>query len=85
MGIISWLLFGALAGWVASMIFGNKESQGWIGNIVVGLVGAFIGGLIGSWLFDVDVVKWSISGFITAVAGALILLFGLRMVTGRTT
>ena len=84
MGIISWIIFGALAGWVASMLFGNKDSQGWIGNIVVGIVGAVIGGFLGNLLFDVDVVAWSIGGFIIAVAGALVLLFGLRMLTGRT-
>jgi uncharacterized membrane protein YeaQ/YmgE (transglycosylase-associated protein family) len=42
MGIVSWLIFGALAGWVASLIFGNNERQGWIGNIIVGIVGALI-------------------------------------------
>lgn len=78
MGLISWLLFGALAGWVASMIYGNEGRQGWLGNIVVGLVGAVIGGFIGNLLFDVDVTKWSIGGFITAVVGALIFLFALR-------
>ncbi len=78
MGLISWLIFGALAGWVASMLYGNKDSQGWIGNIAVGLVGAVIGGFIGNLLFDVDMTKWSIGGFATAVVGAVIFLFVLR-------
>ena len=45
-GIISWIVFGALAGWVASMIAGDDARQGWLGNIIVGIIGAFIGGLI---------------------------------------
>ena len=45
-GIISWIVFGALAGWVASMIAGDNARQGWLGNIIVGIIGAFIGGLI---------------------------------------
>jgi uncharacterized membrane protein YeaQ/YmgE (transglycosylase-associated protein family) len=39
-GIISWIVFGALAGWVASMIAGDNARQGWLGNIIVGIIGA---------------------------------------------
>jgi uncharacterized membrane protein YeaQ/YmgE (transglycosylase-associated protein family) len=60
------------------MIFGNEGRQGWVGNIIVGLVGAVIGGFLGNLLFDVDVIKWSIEGFLVSVAGALILLFAMR-------
>ena len=84
MGIIAWIVFGALAGWVASMIFGNKDSQGWIGNIVVGIVGAIIGGFLGSLIFGVGVSGFNLSSFLIAVVGALILLWGMRMVMGRT-
>lgn len=78
MGLISWLIFGAVAGWAASMIYGNKQSQGWIGNIVVGLVGSVIGGFIGNLMFDVDTTKWSIGGFVSAILGAVLFLFILR-------
>ena len=76
MGLIAWLVFGAIAGWVASMIAGTNERQGCLLNIIVGVVGAFIGGFLYSLLtgrqlnFDFD-----ITSFIVAVAGAVILLF----------
>lgn len=83
MGLVTWLIFGALAGWVASLLFGNNDRQGWIGNIVIGIVGAIIGGFIGNLIFDHGVSGFNISSFAIAVVGALILLFGMRMVTGR--
>lgn len=83
MGIVSWLIFGALAGWVASLIFGNNERQGWIGNIVVGIVGAMIGGFIGNALFGDGVSGFDIGSFFIAVVGAIILLFGMKLVTGK--
>ena len=44
MGIILWIIFGALAGWIASKIVGTDAQQGWILNIVMGIVGAIVGG-----------------------------------------
>ena len=84
MGIISWLIFGALAGWVASMIAGTNERQGWLENIIVGIVGALIGGFIWAFLFADEVnFGWNIGSFIVAVIGALVLLFILRLVRSR--
>jgi uncharacterized membrane protein YeaQ/YmgE (transglycosylase-associated protein family) len=84
-GIISWIVFGALAGWVASMISGDNARQGWLGNIIVGIIGAFIGGLIFGLLFGGGqfTLTWSIGSFIAAVIGAIILLFILRAIQGR--
>jgi uncharacterized membrane protein YeaQ/YmgE (transglycosylase-associated protein family) len=79
-GIISWIVFGALAGWVASMIAGDNARQGWLGNIIVGIVGALIGGIIFSFIQGGTVVLgWSIGSFVVAVIGAVILLFILRL------
>lgn len=46
MGIIAWIIIGALAGWIASKIMNTDESMGGIANIVVGIVGALIGGFV---------------------------------------
>lgn len=84
-GIISWIVFGALAGWVASMIAGDNARQGWLGNIIVGIVGAFIGGLVFGFLFGGGqfTMGWNIGSFIAAVIGAIILLAILRMFGAR--
>ena len=85
-GILSWIIFGALAGWVASMIAGDNARQGWLGNIIVGIIGAFIGGIIFGFMFGGGQFNmgWNIGSFIAAVIGALVLLFILRMFQGRT-
>lgn len=84
MGIISWLVFGAIAGWLASMIAGDNQDQGWLGNIVVGIVGAVVGGFLYSLLTgDGFEFGWSIGSFVVAVVGALVLIAGLRLIRGR--
>jgi uncharacterized membrane protein YeaQ/YmgE (transglycosylase-associated protein family) len=80
MGIIAWLIFGALAGWVASIIAGTNQRMGCFLNIVVGILGAFIGGFLYSLLTGTEfVASFDITSFLIAVAGAVILLL---IVTG---
>jgi uncharacterized membrane protein YeaQ/YmgE (transglycosylase-associated protein family) len=85
MGIIAWLIFGGLAGWIASMLAGTNERQGCLLNIVVGIVGALVGGFVMSlirggepWEFSFD-----LPSFLVAVLGAVILLGAARLITGR--
>lgn len=84
MGIIAWLIFGGLAGWIASKIMGTDAQQGLLLNIIVGIVGAFLGG----YLFAVftgrpNQFDFNIGSFIVAVIGAVILLFLVQLFTGR--
>ena len=75
MGLITWIIFGALAGWVASMIAGTNQRQGCFLNIVVGVVGAFIGGLIMEFLTGSDFsFSFNLRSFGVAVVGAVLLL-----------
>lgn len=80
MGFIIWIIIGGLAGWIAGMIM--KSSSGLFMNIIVGIVGAFIGG----WLFDVlNIAPQAgfVGSLITATVGAVVLLFGLKLIKGR--
>jgi uncharacterized membrane protein YeaQ/YmgE (transglycosylase-associated protein family) len=71
--IIAWVLFGALAGWIASMIVGNNQSMGAVGNIVVGIAGALVGGFIVG-LFGVDIDGFNFWSLLVAIGGAVLLL-----------
>jgi uncharacterized membrane protein YeaQ/YmgE (transglycosylase-associated protein family) len=83
MGIITWLIFGGLAGWIASKIMGTDAQQGILLNIIVGIVGAFIGGFIGNAIFGLGISGFNITSFLVAVVGACILLFLMSFLTGR--
>ncbi len=83
MGIISWIIFGGLAGWVASIIMGRNERMGCLANIVVGIVGAFIGGFLMSLLGRENVMQFNLGSFLVAVLGAVVLLAIVGAVTRR--
>lgn len=75
MGFLSWIIVGALAGWIASMIMKTDASMGALANIVVGVIGALIGGWVVG-LFGIDVMDGAIriESILTAILGAVILL-----------
>ncbi|MBL7575423.1 Uncharacterized membrane protein YeaQ/YmgE, transglycosylase-associated protein family [Peptoniphilus asaccharolyticus DSM 20463] len=72
--MIAWLILGALAGWIASKIMKRDEQMGAIANIVVGIIGAFIGGFLGTKFLGVDVTGLNITSILLSVLGAVILL-----------
>lgn len=79
MGILSWIIFGAIAGWIASKITGDDAAMGAGANILVGIIGSFIGGFLGTRIFNIGkVTGFNLQSFLIAVAGSVILLFGLR-------
>jgi uncharacterized membrane protein YeaQ/YmgE (transglycosylase-associated protein family) len=74
---IIWLIVGALIGWVASLIMKTNKRQGVIADIVVGIVGAFVGGLILSPLFHISTINesnFSLGALLVSLGGAVILL-----------
>lgn len=72
--IVLWILFGALAGWIASMIMNTNAEQGALGNIVVGILGAFIGGFLVQSLTNTEVGGFNFASLLVAILGAVILL-----------
>ncbi len=83
MGILLWIIFGALVGWIASMIMRTNDEQGAILNIVVGIIGALLGGFVARALGMEGVTGFNLSSFLVALVGALLLL-GIVKVFFRT-
>jgi uncharacterized membrane protein YeaQ/YmgE (transglycosylase-associated protein family) len=77
---IAWLIFGALAGWVASIITGKNRKMGALANIVIGIFGAFVGAGILNTLGITVPQGFSLTGFLVAVGGAVALIFATRLV-----
>ncbi|QQS23087.1 GlsB/YeaQ/YmgE family stress response membrane protein [bacterium] len=83
MGIILWLVFGAIAGWLASLIMKTDGQQGALGNIIVGIIGAVLGGFIMSMVGESGVNGFNIYSLLVAIGGAIVLLWLVRMFRGR--
>ena len=79
MGLILWLIIGGVIGWIASMIMRTDAQQGILLNIVVGIVGAFIGGLILSG-GSINNAPLTLTSFIVSLRGAIILLAIVNLV-----
>jgi len=79
MGIISWIVLGLIAGALAKFIMPGKEPGGIIVTILIGVVGALIGGFIGTRLGFGDVSGFNVHSLIIAIGGAIILLIVYRL------
>jgi uncharacterized membrane protein YeaQ/YmgE (transglycosylase-associated protein family) len=85
MGIISWLVVGAIAGYLAGFLVKGDESLGVIGHIVLGIVGAIVGGFIAGLLTGGDYITGiNITTIVVAVIGAVIAVLGYNMIRGRS-
>ncbi|HEY4511457.1 MAG TPA: GlsB/YeaQ/YmgE family stress response membrane protein [Candidatus Paceibacterota bacterium] len=80
MGIILWIVFGALVGWIASLIMSTDAQQGAFLNIVVGIVGAVIGGWIMSFIGKTGVSGFNLYSFVVALLGAIVLIAVVRAI-----
>ena len=74
MGILSWVILGLIAGALAKFIMPGNQSSGWVITIVLGIVGAVVGGFIGSALGFGDVNGFNFRSLIIATVGALVVL-----------
>lgn len=77
MNILLWVVLGAIAGWIASLIM--KSSHGLVEDVVLGIVGAFIGGFILNALGQPGVTGLNLYSIVVAVIGAVVLIFAGRM------
>lgn len=83
-GIILWIVIGALAGWIGSKLMGTDAKQGGLANIVIGIVGAIIGGFISRAIFgDSHSNNGFFASFLVALLGSCILIAVLKAFSGR--
>lgn len=78
MSILGWIILGGIAGWIASMMTG--ESEGCITSVVLGIVGALIGGFVFSALGGTGVTGFNLWSLVVAVVGAVILIVIVRAI-----
>lgn len=80
MGILTWLVVGAIAGWLAGKVMG-EPAFGLFGDIVVGIVGALVGGWLGARFFDVPngITGFNLTTLVVAFLGAILVLFILSL------
>jgi uncharacterized membrane protein YeaQ/YmgE (transglycosylase-associated protein family) len=80
MGIIGWIVLGLVAGAIAKAILPGTQGGGWLITLVLGVVGALVGGFIGSAIFNIGLEDfWSLQTWIVAIVGSIVvlLIYGL--------
>jgi uncharacterized membrane protein YeaQ/YmgE (transglycosylase-associated protein family) len=82
MSIVAWILLGLVAGWLAGQ-FMRGGGYGIIGDIVLGIIGAVVGGFLSGMLLGIDVTGFNLPSVIIAFVGAVIVIAIARMLTGR--
>jgi uncharacterized membrane protein YeaQ/YmgE (transglycosylase-associated protein family) len=82
MGIIAWIVLGAIAGWLTNMIMGGKE--GILATVILGIIGAVVGGYLAGTVFGVaDVTGVNVESIVVAVLGGIVVVAVYRMLIGR--
>jgi uncharacterized membrane protein YeaQ/YmgE (transglycosylase-associated protein family) len=81
-GILGWIVLGLIAGAIAKAILPGRQGGGWIITLILGVVGALLGGFIGSALFNVGLEEfWSIQTWLLAIGGSILVLLIYGLVT----
>jgi uncharacterized membrane protein YeaQ/YmgE (transglycosylase-associated protein family) len=78
MGILVWIIFGGLVGWVASLIMGTDSQQGLLLNIVIGVIGAILGGWLMTYFGEGGVSGFNFYSFGVALVGAIVLIVVMK-------
>lgn len=84
MGFFAFLLLGLIAGAIAKAILPGRQAGGWFVTLLLGVVGALLGGWLGSVLFDAPLEDfWSLQTWLLAIAGSIVVLLIYGALTGR--
>lgn len=83
MGILSWIILGGIAGWLASIVMKRNDQMGCITNIIAGVVGASVGGWIFSYFGGASVTGFNLPSLIVAFVGAVVVLGVVNLLFGR--
>ena len=82
MGILGWIVLGLVAGAIAKAILPGRQAGGWIATLILGVVGALLGGFIGSAIFGIGLENfWSLQTWIVAIIGSIVVLLIYGLVT----
>lgn len=83
MSIISWIVLGGIAGWLASIITKRNDQMGCITNIIAGIIGAVVGGWVFSWFGGTSVTGFNLTSLLVALVGTVIVLAIVNLIFGR--
>ena len=83
MGILTWIVFGLIAGAVAKFLMPGKDPGGFVVTVLLGIGGAMVGGFIGTFLGFGCVGGFDLRSFLIAVGGAVVLLVGYQIITKK--
>ncbi|ALJ20086.1 GlsB/YeaQ/YmgE family stress response membrane protein [Microbacterium sp. No. 7] len=84
MSFLAFLLLGLIAGAIAKAILPGKHGGGWFATLLLGVVGAFVGGWLGGLLFNADLGRfWSLETWALAIGGSIVVLLIYGLITGR--
>jgi uncharacterized membrane protein YeaQ/YmgE (transglycosylase-associated protein family) len=83
MSIIGWIVLGAIAGWLASMVAGRNAQMGLLANIIAGIIGALVGGFLFSMFGGAGVTGFNIYSLLVAFVGAVVVLLIWNAISGR--
>ncbi|MCC9205582.1 GlsB/YeaQ/YmgE family stress response membrane protein [Arthrobacter sp. zg-Y769] len=85
MSFIAFLILGLIAGAIAKMVLPGRQGGGWIATLVLGVIGALLGGWLGGLLFNVSLEEfWSIQTWLVAIVGAIVVLVIYGFVTRKS-
>ena len=81
MSILGWIILGLIAGWLAGVLV-KGSGYGVVGDIILGILGALVGGAITSTLMGVDITGFNLESLLVAVLGAIVVIFIARLISG---